>query len=395
MPSVRLVAVESARATILAAVAGGCLALGLNTVGMLVAGAQVHDVGERRDALGLGILAASAICIVVFGLLYGYVATWERLALARWYAELGPKDRRLRGTVLVRGQMGPSPYGQAQASTVVLGSFALLGAITCLALAAGSTTRRDEFTLWAVWSAVLLGVVGACAAGVWWLSVLNRRWALTVGSRLAPKALGHRGPAVRISSRAQRRAARKRWSPLDWWSWVGGLLVAVGAVVIFLGVFLRQPGLYAEPTPYGPGVERAIDIGTVVGGVLIVLGLVSMLVTGAISCVRIATALRRPEAGGDARLRTATTTLSSAVAVIQAWWMAAAVFAVGWWIANGGPSRAAGLLLALGWLCGGLVLLGARVGLQWCGPRLRNRFGYVVPTEADGREFPDITLFGQ
>lgn len=422
LPTRRLMVADATKSIAVAVLLGGAVALMLDVAAMLVASALVPNGAQpATDRIGLGIVAVSASGIVVFGLLSGYLATAARLALATFYLGFAPKPRELRDTVIVRGQANPAPYAPASASTIALGSLALLALIPCVVLALehagrlGDDAHRAEFTLWVTWTGVFLVVAVVCAAAVWLFSARSRRWVATVRSRLPASVVGERGPAARITTRAQRRVERRSWRPLDWSAWVGGALVAVGACIVFLGVYLRQPGLYAEQVTYGPDVERLIDAATAVGGTLLGLGILLAIGTGIFQLGLLVRALRRVD--GDAvpvtdsdrlRVRAATTTLSTAVTAALIWWTVCGVVAAGWWVAtqvdaSAGeaagespfPSLVAVPILLVAWITIGLLLIGARIALEAVGPVVRNRFGYTPPSEADDREFPDLPLFGQ
>lgn len=415
MPTRRLIAVESTQATTVAVVLGSALALVLDVLGMLVARALLGDAASGLDGVGMGIVAVSATGIVILGSLSGYLSTARRRAPAAFYATLPPKDRRLGATLIVRGQVGPTPFGPAMTSTVALGSLALLAAIVCGVLAAEHINRLDdplyrtEFEHWAVWTSTFLVLVLLYAGGVWWPWSSNRQWAETVADNLSPEILGHRGPAVRTTSREQRRAARSSWNALDWSSRIGGVLVTAGVCIVFLSVFLHQPGLYADPIRYTRSAENAIAAVTVIGGTALGVGIAIVIFAGTLSGVRTIRALRVPARDSESLsednrtlVRRATTILSDLATAAQAWWAASGLVAAGWWLAadpetaNGAPLDDFWFtLLLVVWLLCGVLFFGARVLIQSVGPTVRNRFGYDLPTEADDRDYPDITLVGQ
>jgi len=419
-PTQRLVVVDAAKRITADALVGSAVALAFVIVAMVVASAVLPETSRpSADRVGRGIVAASAVGIVGFGLLYGYLGSAARLALAAFYTGLTEKGRELRDTVTVRGQASRSPYGTASASTMILGSASLLAAVPCVVLAAEHAGRLDdelhrtEFTRWAVWAGIFLVVTGVCAAGVWGFAVLNRRWAARTGPLLPAGVLGDRGPAARITTRAQRRVERRSWQSLDWSAWTGRVLVSVGAGLVFLGVYLRQPGLYADRSSYSAGTERLIDLGTVTGGILLVLGLAVVAVTGGVTFKRTLDALRRATAdtvasAERALARAGTTMLSNAASVALIWWTVGSIVALGWWFSNQVRTSADGDAAAVplpgpfasgvflvGWALVGLLLVAARVALEHFGPTLRNRFGYQIPSEPDDREYPNLTLFGQ
>ncbi|RIJ77302.1 hypothetical protein D1871_07880 [Nakamurella silvestris] len=401
----------------------GCgLALALVTAAMLVASAVVPDaVQPVTDRVGRGIVAAAAVGVVVFAVLYGYLATGARLALATFYADLPPRTRQLRDTLIVRGQANPAPYEPASASTITLGSIALLAALPCVVLAVEHADRLDDelhqaaFVQWAVWAGGFVVLTVVCAVVVRVLSVRSRRWVADVGARVPDGALGDRGPVARITTRAQRRVQRRSWQALEWWAWTGRVVVGLGAGLVFLGVYLRQPGLYADQISYSSGVERTIDLGTVVGGTLLVLGFLVVLVTGARTLIRTVDALRREgtdprsAAGSDlTQVRAATRTLSDTASVLLIWWTVCSAAALGWWFSTqvqtpaDGTAAVAPLPLPVTpavsltvWVVLGVLIMGARVVLESVGPTVRNRFGHQIPSEPDDREYPNLTLFGQ
>ncbi|MFK4731259.1 hypothetical protein ROT00_16340 [Agromyces mediolanus] len=421
LPTRRLVAADTAKAVALAVLLGCAVALMLDCAAMLVALAAVPEPAlGSTERLGRGIVAASAGGIVLVGLLLGVLATAARFALGAFYAGLPAKTAELRDTVLVRGQLSRTPSTPAIVSLIGLGSLALLAVIPCLVLAAEYGGRLDDelsraqFWPWAVASGALLAAVLACAAGVWLLVLRDRRWWQRLGSQLPTGVVGDRGPATRITTRAMRRAERRGWGALDRVAQAGRIAVAIGAGVVFLGVYLRQPGLYADPVAYAPEVERVIDAGTVVGAVVLALGILVLAVTGVLAFRRTAAALRRAGAGdwpapGDAALlRSATTSLVGAATTLLIWWTVCGVAAAGWWFAALVETPADGSAAALeppsfgeaapflaGWLAVGILLVAARAVLEARGPALRNRFGYEPPSEPDDREYPDLPLFGQ
>lgn len=416
LPTRQLVLADAAK-TITGDVLVGCgVALGLVTFAMLVASAALPDaLHPASDSVGRGIVGAAAAGILVVGLVYGYIATVARIALGAFYAGLGSKGRQLSDTLIVRGQASPAPYAPASVSTLILGSFTLFAVLVCVILAAehrgrlGDEVHRAEFT---VWAGVFAVAAACCAAAGWMFSVLNRRWHARTGSLLPKGVLGERGPAVQVTTRAQRRAQRRSWRPLDWSAWVGRLLVGVGGGIVFIGVCLRQPGLYADRFTYGDKVERVIDGATMVGGALFGLGMLIVAVAGGIALSQTIRALRRAsvdpiQVSDDdrRRIRAATRTLSSTASSALIWWTVCAVAAVGWWFDHhvhttaDGPSDVVPLSvsasLLIGWSVIGLLLVGARTALEAVAPRVRNRSGYDAPSVPDDREFPDLALFGQ
>lgn len=419
LPTRRLVLADAAKAITADVLVGCSVALGLVTFAMLVASAALPDaLHPASDRVGRGIVGAAAVGILVVGLVYGYIATVARMALGAFYAGLGSKGRQLRDTLLVRGQASPAPYAPASVSTLILGSFTLFAVLVCVILAAehrgrlGDEVHRAEFTVWAVWAGVFAVAAACCAAAGWMFSVLNRRWHARVGSLLPKGVLGDRGPAVEVTTRAQRRAQRRSWRPLDWSAWVGRLLVGVGGGIVFIGVYLRQPGLYADRFTYGDKVERVIDGSTMVGGALFGLGMLIVAVAGGVALRQTIRALRRasidPMQVSDddrRRIRAATRTLSSTASSALIWWTMCVVAAVGWWFDHrvqttaDGPSEVVPLLVSasilIGWGVIGLLLMGTRTALEAVAPRVRNRFGYDAPSVPDDREFPDLALFGQ
>lgn len=419
LPTRRLVLADAAKA-ITGDVLTGCgVALGLVTFAMLVASAALPDaLHPASDRVGRGIVGTAAAGILVVGLAYGYIVTVARMALGAFYAGLGSKGRQLRDTLIVRGQASPAPYAPASASTLIIGSLTLLAVLVCVMLAAehrgrlGDELHRAEFTVWAVWAGVFAAVTVCCAAAGWMFSVLNRHWHARVGSLLPKEALGDRGPSVQVTTRAQRRAQRRSWRPLDWFAWVSRLLVGVGGGIVFVGVYLRQPGLYADRITYGDNVERVIDCSTIAGGAVFGLGMLIVAAAGGVALRQTIRALRR--ASIDAmqvsdddrtRIRAATRTLSSTASAALIWWTVCAVAAVGWWIDHHVDTTADGTSevvplsvsasLLIGWGVIGLLLLGARISLEAVAPMVRNRFGYDSPSVPDDREFPDLALFGQ
>lgn len=421
-PTRRLVVADALKSVVGTALIGCAVALMLDTAAMLVALAVIPDAAlPATERIGLGIVAASAAGILVFGLLYGFLATAARLALGAFYAGLAPKTAQLRDTLAVRGQANPDPYAPATASTITVGSLALLAAIPCIVLAAEHAGRLDDelhravFTQWVIWAGVLIATAGICAASVWLFSLLSRRWMDRTGSRLPKGALGDRGPSVRITTRAQRRAERRFRHPLDWAAWAGRVLVAVGAGLVFLGVYLRQPGLYAEQITYSADVERVIDAATAVGGALLAAGILVVAATGILAVWNTVRALRRAGDGLEdarredrTRVRAATATLANTATAALIWWTVGGIVAVGWWFANVIETPAHGTATALaflwpaapavllvGWIALGLLLIGGRIALEAVSPNVRNRFGFTPPSEADDREFPNLAQFGQ
>ncbi|GAA2451534.1 hypothetical protein [Agromyces soli] len=421
LPTPRLIAAESAKAVAQGLLLGCAVALLLDCAAMLLALAVVPDAAlGSTERLGRGIVAAAATGLVLVGVLLGVLASAARFALAAFYAGLPPKTDTLRDTVLVRGQLARTPSTPASVSLIGLGSLALLALIPCVALAAEHGGRLDDelsraqFWPWAVAAGALLAAVLVCAAGVWLLVLRDRRWWQRLGSQLPKGVVGDRGPATRITTRAMRRAERRGWGALDRVAQAGRIAVAIGAGVVFLGVYLRQPGLYADPVAYTPQVERVIDAGTVVGAVVLALGILVLAVTGALAFRRTTAALRRAGAGDEpaledpALLRSATTSLVGAATTLLVWWTVCGVAAAGWWFAAAVTTPADGSAAALrlpsfgeaapflaAWLAVGVLLVAARAVLEARGPALRNRFGYEPPSEPDDREYPDLPLFGQ
>lgn len=158
----------------------------------------------------------------------------------------------------------------AVASTIVLAACVFpIGGLLVLngAMAAARTTR---------WPAVV-----AVPRNVWTRQVIG---STVAAERSRGPALGR--PSTSSASRARRRAGRSLV--------LAGTTAAVGgAGVHFLGVFIRQPGRYADPVSYEEQGETTIDVLSVVGAVVVALGLLLLLAAALRDVVSHASARRR------------------------------------------------------------------------------------------------------
>lgn len=400
LPTRSLVAADAVLAVLRAGIAGCAVALGLLLLAMLVASLTVR--GSGMDSRALGILAVSSIGIAALIILYGVALVPERLAKGRFYAGLDPRDPGFPGAVAVRGQVS-DPYLPAVWSAVGLGSLAVLALIPCVVLAAGEAGRLDDpdhrsaFTGWAVASGVLLAVVALCTVACFVLVARNRRWAQVMAPTLPKNALGDRGPAVRVTTKEQRRRARRAWTAHDWFQQAGASLTVIGVVLVFAGVYLHQPGLYADKISFEEPVEQVIGGIALACGLIVAVGLVLSAVTGGVELVRACAALRRTTPDGqDPRqrriARTATATLLDAGDTALRLWTVGAVLAGGWVL--GGGELGGAPVLAVVWAVLGAALVWVRVLLEAKAPGLRNRLGHQLPTEPDDSEYPNLTVYG-
>ncbi|WFR84117.1 hypothetical protein [Arthrobacter sp. Y-9] len=400
LPTRSLVAADAVLAVLRAGIAGCAVALGILLLTMLVASLTVR--GSGMDSRALGIVAVSSIGIAALILLYGVALVPERLAKGRFYAGLNPRDPGFPGAVAVRGQVS-DPYLPAVWSAVGLGSLAVLALIPCVVLAAGEAGRLDNpdhsaaFTGWAVASGVLLAVVALCTVACFVLAARNRRWAQEMAPALPKSALGDRGPAVRITTKEQRRRARRAWTAHDWFQQAGGSLTMIGAVLVFAGVYLHQPGLYADKISFEEPVEQVIGGIALAGGLIVAVGLVLGAVTGGLDLARAFGAIRTaaPESASPRQrriARTATAHVLDAGDAALRLWTVGAVLAGGWVLGGGELSGAA--VLAVLWAALGVALVWMRVVLEAKAPWLRNRLGYQLPSEPDDSEYPNLTVYG-
>ncbi|MEZ2372799.1 hypothetical protein [Arthrobacter sp. RCC_34] len=400
LPTRSLVAADAVLAVLRAGIAGCAVALGLLLLVMLVASLTVR--GSGMDSRALGILAVSSVGIAALVLLYGVALVPERLAKGRFYAALDPRDPGLPGAVSVRGQVS-DPHLPAVWSAVGLGSLAVLGLIPCVVLAAGEAERLDDpdhraaFTGWAVASGALLAVVALCTVACFVLVARNRRWSQETAPSLPKGALGDHGPAARITTKAQRRRARRVWTAHDWFQQAGGSLTVIGAVLVFAGVYLHQPGLYADKISFEEPVEQVIGGIALAGGLIVAVGLVLSAVTSGVDLARAFGAIRRPspESANPRQrriARTATAQVLDAGDAALRLWTVGAVLATGWVLGGGELSGAA--VLAVLWAALGVALVWLRVVLEAKAPALRNRLGYQLPSEPDDSEYPNLTVYG-
>jgi len=400
LPTRSLVAADAVLAVLRAGIAGCAVSLGLLLLVMLLASLTVR--GSGMDSRALGVLAVSSIGIAALVLLYGVALVPARLAKARFYAGLSSRDPGFQGALVVRGQV-TEPYSPALWSAVGLGSVAALGLIPCIVLAAEEAGRLDDtdhraaFAGWAVATGVLLAVVVLCIAVCFLLAARNRRWTEETAPALPKAVRGDRGPAVRITTRAERRRARRAWTVHDWLRQAGGSLTVIGAVLVFAGVYLHQPGLYADKVSYAEPVERVIGGITLAGGLIVAVGLALSAVTGGVELIRACVAiLRATPDEQDPRqrriARTATATLLDAGDAALRLWTVGAVLAGGWVL--GGGELGGAPVLAVVWAMLGAGLVWARVVLEAKAPGLRNRLGHQLPSEPDDSEFPNLTVYG-
>ncbi|MFJ3959153.1 hypothetical protein [Arthrobacter sp. NPDC090010] len=291
-------------------------------------------------------------------------------------------------------------------SCASLGSIALLGAIPCIVLALGEADQRDDlehreaFTAWAAWSGALLAVVLVCTAVFVALAALNRRWTADVGAALPRVSFGDRGPAVRITTRQQRRRARRSRQATDWWHLGGSIIAGGGGALIFLGLYVHQPGLRADRVSYPASTEAVIGGIVLSGGGLLFIGLVALLMVDGLMLFRKVSALRRtvrrPDQATPADRRLARVAMSAVITscdgALMVW---TAVTVLGLGSALGTGNVAAFILPLALWTIVGSVLAAARWKAENIAPLIRNSVGYELPSQPDSSEFPDINLHGQ
>lgn len=407
LPSLRVIAAESLRRTVLAVIGSAAAVLGLDLMAMLAAAALIDDSELRPDRLGRGVLLAAVVAIVLFSMMLGGVVTAGRFALAAFFSQAEGGLREFRDTVRVRGAVGATPTAPTQAALVVLGGLAMLASIPCIVLAVESASTGGG-AVWMFWTVAMIVIAVGCLVLAWWLSRFDRRWAARIRERLPGDVVGWAGPAKRVRSRAEARVARRSWSGTDWAAALGSTSILVGGIAAFVGVYLHQPGRYADPVYYPEQVERVLAMLPVGGLVLVTTGVLLSAVVGLVVLGRTLRALsgaagRAAEA--SPQLRGAESVLSQAVDVLQGVWAAAGIIGAGWWFAAAVetsvdqwtpsmvvPDALANTWVWVGWIGGGLVLLVARLAVEWHAPRMRNAFGWEPPVEPDDSEYPDISL---
>ncbi|MBQ3359543.1 MAG: hypothetical protein IJG47_11690 [Microbacterium sp.] len=407
LPSLRVIVAESLRRTVLAVIGSAAAVLGLDLMAMLAAAALIDDSELRPDRLGRGVLLAAVVAIVLFSMMLGGVVTAGRFALAAFFSQAEGGLREFRDTVRVRGAVGATPTAPTQAALVVLGGLAMLASIPCIVLAVESASTGGGAG-WMFWTVAMIVIAVGCLVLAWWLSRFVRRWAARIRERLPGDVVGWAGPAKRVRSRAEARVARRSWSGTDWAAALGSTSILVGGIAAFVGVYLHQPGRYAEPVYYPERVERVLAVLPVGGLVLVVFGTLLSAVVGFVVfgvTLRSLSGANGRAANASPNLRRAEAVLSRAVDVCQGVWVAAGILGAGWWFAAEVetsadrwalpptlPSALTSWWVWAGWAAVGLVLFVARLAVERQAPRMRNAFGWEPPVEPDDSEYPDISL---
>ena len=380
-------------------VIAGLIVFGLGLAVLLAFSENSSSLARELDAdrFGRGILPFGFFIACAGGLLLGFATTLDALARWRWYrriaAEHGPRSTELRGTVEARGRLAGAPGAPA---IVSLGAIALLSAFAALFFGMETGEVLDgsmdaEDLLYPIGLTISAGVLAAAVGGILLLVRADRRFATRL-LELPRFAVAGKGTARRPLD--EQRAGR---GIADRVERVGVLAIVAGSLVLFAGVFVRQPGRFAEPREYGPAGEALVGALLGVGAGAVVLGVLVVLASG---FLRIARALsvaarvaRDPAAVSERDLavsRRATATFTTSLTGVAVAWAMVGVLTAGVFLTRDvilpmdgveepasfyATIPADGAPLALVWLGVFAVTIAGTIALDAAGARLRNRLG--------------------
>ncbi|MEU6845644.1 hypothetical protein ABZ930_27600 [Streptomyces sp. NPDC046716] len=356
------------------AAAVGCGAL----FGLLPVLALIGRFGFPDDPPGFvpvfgGPLIAAALGMAVFLVVLGYCLAFQQLALAGMYAA-AEDSSSLRNAVEARGPVSRTPLFPAVVTSVVIG---------CLFLAtAGILLAASALPAVAI---TLLVASGLCIPAVLALIAADRRWRRTAGERLPGHALGEQGRAGLLLGDAdtklrQQIKARDRAEATELDRASAPVLVTLVVAVLAM----MSPSL--SPAAH---VWRQVQlIGVGIG----VLCLVVLLCIGALRVRRLRRTLVRVRRGGSevtevdrAHAITATTAQASEVHAATAVWALFGAGALGTLIPR--STEVTPVLIIAGlWTLGIVVLLALSMRADAAAPKLREEYGYRLPTRTSGND---------
>jgi hypothetical protein len=374
LPPTRSVLITGGLVRVSGAAAVGCGAL----FGLLPVLALIGRLGLPDDPPGFvpvfgGPLIAAALGIAVFLMVLGYALTFHQLALAGMYAP-AEDSSALRNAVEVRGRVTRTPFFPSVVTSIVIGFLLLATASILLAASAWPTVA---ITL------LLSGVL--CVPAVLALIAADRRWGRTVPERLPARALGEQGSAQLLLGEADtelRRQvkARERAEATE-------LDHATTPVLVTLAI--------ASLAMMSPSLSPRAAIWKQVQLVGVGLGVLCLLVLLGIRVLRIRrlrrTLVRVRRGGADvsdidrAHAITATTTRASELHAATTVWALLGAAALGT-VVHRTADVAPVLIVAGIWALGFAVLIALSMRSDAAAPKLREEFGYRLPTKTSGND---------
>ncbi|MFH8880965.1 hypothetical protein [Streptomyces californicus] len=354
------------------AAAAGCGALfGLLPVLAIIGSFGFPD--DRPDFVPVfgGPLVAAGLGVAVFLMVLGYALTFQQLALAGMYAA-AEGSPSLGNAVEVRGPVNRTPFFPAVTTTIVIGSLLLA---TGGVLLAASAWPPVAMTL------LVLGVL--CVPLVLALIAAGRGWARSASARLPAQALGEQGRARLLLGDADTKL-RQRVKARDRAEATGLDRASTAVLAAFAVAVLAMMSPSLSPTT---SLWKKVQLGGAGLGVL------CLLLVPCIAVLRIRrlrrTLVRVRRGGADvtaidrAHAVNATVTQASVLHAATAVWAALGAGALGA-LAPRTTEIAPVVIVAAVWAFGLAALLALSMRSDAAAPRLREEFGYRLPTRTSG-----------
>ncbi|MFE9016308.1 hypothetical protein [Streptomyces cyaneofuscatus] len=374
LPPTRGVLIAGGLVRVSGGAAAGCGALfGLLPVLALIGRFGLPDDPPAFVPVFGGTLLAASFGITIFLMVFGYALTFHQLALADMYAAAADAPS-LRNAVEVRGPVSRTPFFPAVVTSVVIGSLLLATAGILLAASAWPAIAR---------TLLVLGVL--CVPLVLALIAAGRRWARSAGERLPAQALGEQGPArlligdvdtkLRQQVKARNRAEATRLDRTN---------IPVPATFVIAVLAMMTPSL--SPTTV---LWKQVQLG---GAGLAALWLFLVPCIAVLRAWQLRRTLARVRRGGvdvtavdRAHAITATTTQAAELHAAAAVWTLLGAGALGTMV----PRTAAVapvIIVAGSWAFGLAALLVLSMRSDAAAPKLREEFGYRLPSQTSGND---------
>ncbi|MBD3555468.1 hypothetical protein [Streptomyces sp. SP18CM02] len=374
LPPTRGVLITGGLVSVSGAAAAGCGALFVLLPLLAIIGgfAFPDDLPDFVTVFG-GPLVAAGLGAAVFLTVLGYALTCRHLALAGMYAAANGSPS-LGNAVEVRGPVSRTPFFPAVTTTSVIGSLLLA---TAGVLLAASAWPPVAMTL------LVLGVL--CVPLVLALTAAGRRWARSGSARLPAQALGEQGRARLLLGDAdtklrQQVKARDRAEATG----LDRARTAARAALVIAVLAVMSPSI--SPTT---SLWQQVRLGG--AG----LGLLCLLLLPCIAVLRIRrlrrTLVRVRRGGADvtavdrAHAVNATAAQASELHAATAVWAALGTGALGA-LAPRTTDAVPAVIVAGIWALGLAALVALSMRSDAAGPRLREEFGYRLPTQTPGND---------
>ncbi|WBU37523.1 hypothetical protein [Homoserinibacter sp. YIM 151385] len=287
-PAARLVSVLSTAGF---AIAGGSGAAFLLTLVSLVIAEEARpDVAAALDAAGragIGITSVAIIAGIAIGcVLRGPAGVLRTRQLVRAAAEEPERPAPAADRALL--ERDAHPFGMFVGFSIFwlsIGGLALLLMLLALGEGAGSAVEPNaEDVPFLIATAVLGGLLAADVVGLivlrrvvaaWREEAARARWEPAARTRAAAADVARRPPE---RARTPRPVERALGLVADWSRRLCGVLLGLGGAVFILGVFIRQPGRFAERREFDETGDAGLAIIQTAAAVLLGSGLVLLVI---------------------------------------------------------------------------------------------------------------------